>query len=343
MVSRISIRTKLSLISVTVFLTSLIYYGVLAANFPVLFNVDNYENFAATRYIAEHHRIPVVTAQSDDIRFTDLGTTRLLRPPFSYLISAAVFRLSEPVTNNETTRLRLGSPFIAAVTLLVVFAGFYIAFHSIGLALLGTVAIALLPRFMFLATCNNDDIGAVFSASFLFSTTLALQRYGAKFHLLVMLAGAFGLVLQTKFTAWLILPWFALYVAVLLRNEWRRLLSWLPVLLVTFIIAGGWWLAFNMVNYGVGDPSAMLHAAHIQSELTNGEPNRRGYHSVGVGVVDLLANHDQFLSKSYRSLIGYLDWVKLDVGSSIYMFYGLILVIGLISVAANACSICIIT
>lgn len=326
-----STRLKLGSICTAIFLTSLIYYGALSLSFPPLFNVDNYENYAATRYLAEHVSIPVVDSSNEEIYFTELGTTRLLRPPFTFIVSAAVFRATTWFSDDEITRLRLGSPIIAAFTLVVIFLGFYVAFSSVGLAFLGASAIALLPRFVFLATCNNDDIGAIFSVSVLFSAVLALRRYGARFWPLVLVAGAIGFVLQTKYTAWLVLPWFFAYLVILLKQEWRRVLRLLPALLLVLIASGGWWPIFNMVHYGVNDPSALGHASQLQAELGSLEAYR-GYRTLGVGIVDMLGNYDGFLNKSYRSLVGYLEWIKLDVGTAAYLLYGGMLIVGFSSV-----------
>ncbi len=332
MISATIVRFRLLLTGSALFLLAFTYFSVLAAKLPVLINVDNYENFAATRYIVKHKRVPVVTADTEEIQFTELGTTRSLRPPFTFIVSAVASELTADMIDNEVTRLRMGSPIIAALTLLVVFGGFYLAFSRLGIALSGAVAIGLLPRFTLLASCNNDDIGAIFSTSVLFAAVIALGRYGSRIWVLCLLAFAFGLVLQTKYTAWLTLPWFGLYVAVLLKHEWRQLLKLSPILGLIFVLAGGWWVIFNMVNYGVADPSAMLHASRLQSELTAQLPNRLGYHSVGVGFAELLTNYDHFISRSFTSFVGSLEWLSLDVGLAVYWFYGLMLAFGLLSI-----------
>jgi len=318
------------------FLLSLTYYGYAAFNFPVLFNVDNNVNYEATSYIAKHHKIPVVAAEDKEIYFTQIGTTRSLRPPFTFIVSAIVADQAEHWVDDRKTRLRLGSPLIGALTVVIVFLGFYLAFSHLGLALLGAGLIALLPKFVFLASCNNDDIGAILSASLLFSSVLALHRFGDKAWVFVALAASFGLVLQTKYTAWLILPWLGLYTLFLLREQWRKVVRWIPILLVIGIAAGGWWVVFNMLNYGVGDPSALRHAAELQRTLGDDVPNQRGYASQEVGVFDMLSNHDQFLTRSYKSLIGYLEWIDLEVGVAAYLFYAMVFLLGIIAAVCRS-------
>jgi len=315
------------------FAISMVYYTHAALTFPVLFNLDNHLNYAATEYIAEHGKIPVVNAGDPEVLFTEIGTTRSLRPPFTFIVSAVASTLTGNIIEHNITRQRLGSPLIAALTVVVVFVGFLLAFNHIGLALLGATTIGLLPKFVFLASCNNDDIGAVLSVSLLFTSVLALIRYQAKVPVLIALAFSFGLVLQTKFTAWLVLPWFGIFCLALIRSNWRSIVKLTPLLAIVFILAGGWWIVFNMINYGVTDPSAIRHAVELQTQLSSIQANSQGYLSNGIGFIDLLGNHDQFLSKSFRSLIGYLQWLDLNVGALTYLFYGLLLLVGFVGLA----------
>ena len=324
-------RRTLILVSLVIFLSSLLYFGYAAVKFPTIFNLDNHLNFWATRYIAEHQTLPAVTADDPQIKFSSIGTTRLTRPPLTFIVSAAAYKASGKFVSDRVTRYRLGSPLIAALTLVVIFLGLQIGFRHLGLAILGTTAVAALPKFLFLASCNNDDIGAIFSTSLLFTTVLAIRRYGANRLTLIGLACAVGLVLQTKFTAWLTLPWFGLMVLPVLRPVWRDVVRLLPLLLLVSLISGGWWLLFNMINYGIADPTGLSHAAALQAEITGQIPNRRGYQSTGVGVAALLGNHDQFLTASFKSLIGYLEWIELEVGILLYWLYGVVFLVGLVA------------
>jgi len=321
------------MIGIALFFSSLIYYGNTALNFPLLFNLDSHANHAATRYISKHQKIPVVTANDNEILFSSFGTSRLLRPPFTFAISALVSNLSSNWIEDRVQRQKLGSALIGAITIAVVFIGFWIAFQHTGLALLGAALIGLLPKFVFLATCNNDDIGAILSVSMLFTSVLALIRFKHNLWVLSALAISVGLIFQTKFTAWLVLPWLGLFSLILLKSIWSKLIKLTPILLLLCVASGGWWLILNMANYGVDDPTALGHASEIQRSLIDIEPNREGYSSQGINLSDLLSNHDQFLNKSFKSFIGYLEWVDLEVGLAAYSFYGLLFMFGIIAVA----------
>lgn len=323
---------RLTLIAAIIFIAALVFYVYAALNLPTLFNLDNQNNYAATRYISEHYKIPVVEIGDEDITFTEIGTTRSLRPPFTYIVSALVANFTTNFVDDSVLRLRLGSPLLGALTITIIFTGFYLAFSHIGLALFGSLSIALLPKFVFLASSNNDDIGAILSVSVLFTSVLGAIKYRNNIWPLIALAFSFGLVLQTKYTAWLTLPWFGLVCIFLVKPIWHKVFKVLPLLVLVFIAAGGWWVIFNIANYGIDDPTALRHASEIQRSLNSIEPNQQGYASEGVGVLDLLSNHDQFLSKSYRSLIGYLEWLELDLSKSTYFFYGIIFLVGVIAV-----------
>ena len=325
------------LIATALFVITLIFYGQAALNLPILFNLDNQNNYAATRYIAENNKIPIVDKDTKDIEFSEFGTTRSLRPPFTYIVTAIVSNLSlrfislEDALNESVIRYRLGSSLIGALTVSISFIGFWIAFNHIGLAFFGSLLIALLPKFIFLTSSNNDDIGALLSVSLLFTSTLALLKYRRHSWALLPIALSTGLVLQTKYTAWLTLPWFGVFCLILVKSNWRKVAKMLPLLIVTCLLSGGWWLIFNMTNYGLSDPTALKHSAAIQHSLMDGIPNREGYSSQDVGYIDLLSNYDQFLSKSYRSFIGYIEWLELDIGNNLYLFYATIFLVGILA------------
>ncbi len=319
-----------ALLCALIFVLSLCYYVYAALTLPTLFNQDNHLNYAATEYLVKHKKIPMVALGNNEIAFSETGTTRLTRPPFTFIVSAVAASLSEEIVDNKITRLRLGAPVIGAFTIVVIFLGFWLAFQHRGLALFGAMAIGLLPKFVFLASCNNDDIGAIFSVSCLLTCVIAMIRNRRKTGTLIALAFSVGLILQTKFTAWLVLPWFFVFCLIVLRHHWRGVLSLTPVLTLVMFIGGGWWLVLNMINYGVTDPLAIQHVQQLQFQIADVEPNRQGYNASGVGLHELMSNHEQFLSKSYRSLIGYLEWLDLDVGLLTYWFYALIFLAGVL-------------
>ena len=149
------------------------------------------------------------------------------------------------------------------------------------LALLGVFSIGLLPRFVMLASCNNDDIGAIFSVSLVISSLLYYQKHYARTKAYLAVPASLGLLMLSKFSAWLCLPIVGLYLLVTpFRNV---LLSVKKLLLATllFLVFGGWWLIFNAVNYGIDDPTGLGNARSIQETRVDLPANQRGYLTVG--------------------------------------------------------------
>lgn len=314
-----------------IFLVFLVYYTYAALTFPVVFNPDSYANQAATRYLVEHRRLPVVQADSEAILFTSLGTTRSLRPPFTYIVNALFAKPFESLVGNRASSQRLGAAVIGALTVSLTFLGLLLIFQRPWLALAGAALVGLLPQFLFLASSNNDDIGAVFSVAMLFIATVNLATRGAdRTWPWVLVAMALGLVLQTKFTAWLSLPWLIVALLFLAKDQRRRVVKLLPLLILLVIAAGGWWPLFNMWNYGFTDPAAIQHATEIQLLRNEQPPNARGYHLQGIAIWELLANYDRFLTRSFSSTIGSLEWLQFSAGKLSFYFYGLIVLVGFI-------------
>ena len=142
-----------------------VYFLYNAASWPGIFNVDGAANRMTIDHLVKLGRPELVSANDNQIEFSSLGTTRLLRPPLTYDLSAHLFKLSKNSDLSRSTRYRLASVVLGSATLSVVFLTFYLLSGQLLIALLGACLIALLPRYVFLASGLNDDIGAIFSAS----------------------------------------------------------------------------------------------------------------------------------------------------------------------------------
>ena len=64
------------LIATALFVITFVFFCQAAINLPTLFNLDNQNNYAATRYIAENHKIPIIDKDTKEIEFSEFGTTR---------------------------------------------------------------------------------------------------------------------------------------------------------------------------------------------------------------------------------------------------------------------------
>lgn len=289
-------------------------------------------------YLVEHGKLPLVHANAD-LQFTANGTTRLSRPPLTYIVAAFVYRWSPEWFGDKQFRLRLGSVLLGTMVVALTFVALFMISGRCIVALAAAVIVAAWPRFMFLAATNNDDIGAILSATCLFTLLLRGLYHKLSWALVFALAAALGLLVISKFTAWLVLPWMLLafgFVAFSARPRIRlkeSLKPSMPVLLtaiLTFFICGGWWLLFNMFHYGVTDPTGLQNASHVQAALLDAQssmpPNRKGYATDGVSLIQLLANYDGFLNTTLLSVVGYLPWLQQSISPLLVAFYGLLMV-----------------
>ncbi len=322
---------KVVIVAASLWLLALCYYLVCAATLPSYFSVDNYANRAATEYIAEHRSLPYVRSDDPEVLYTSLGTTRLSRPPLNYIVSAVLYVASDGIVDDRQLRLRLGSVLLGSLTVVVAFIALIFAIQHLWLSLAGAFMFALLPRFVFLASTNNDDIGGIFAATLLVTSVLFLLRHRTKSGALMFVAAAVGLTLQAKFTAWLLLPWMLLFALYAVKNRLCKVIKLLPILMILMVVAGGWWPIHNMNAYGWQDPTGMKHVEAVQLERIDGPLNSRGYQSQGISLPQLLVNHDGFMRRSFKSMVGYLAWIKLEMSVLIYGFYAVIIVIAMLS------------
>ncbi len=285
-----------------------------------------------TRFIMTEGRLPVLPRDEARLRFTPHGGTRALRPPLGYLVSAAVARAFPRDGYREAfLAMRKGSALLGALTVAVVYLLVAGLFGSAAGGVLAAAALGLLPQFSFIASYNNDDAAALFSSALLLYALSRVHRRGLDLGRALLLGLAAGLVVLSKFTAWLLLPFAALYAA--WRLPWRSRRGWglLGVMLAAAVAGGGWWVVFNMVHYGPRDPLAQ-HIGRVMSEKHRRLPpdETYGYKARGIGFYELwLKNHDNFIVETYKSTVGNLDWLRLKLGPFQYGLYLLVVILAL--------------
>jgi len=314
------------IVNVMLFIGVFCYFAKASFSYPSLFNPDDLMNRAATSYLAEHRSLPIVDSANAEIRFTELGTTRSLRPPLTYIVSASTEVLLGDLVPNSAIGQNLGASLLGSLTIALVFSGLFLAYRSVLAALCGALLLALLPRFLILSSSNNDDIGAVFAGSLLFTSLLIVHRNPQKMASYFTAAVAIGLVFIAKFTAWICLPVAFLYLLVKARRQWRSLLPMAPILLMTVVLAGGWWPLFNMWHYGASDPTAIKHAVALQEQLTQVQANRRGFFTLGLSYFGTLINWSMVWQPSLASIVGDLGWLGIKQSAAIKILYALVLI-----------------
>jgi len=345
-------RERARAVAWCVFLAFFAYYWATSNRLPPGAGPDQAASNAAAAFIYHHSRLAVIPGDEAALQFTAYGSTRTLRPPLSYLLGAGIAKLWQPpferleVTTSHLLAFggygpiydaylqpafRKGSAMLCALALGIAFYALAMHFGSITLGLTAAVLMGLMPQFAFIASYTNDDSSGIFAATLLIATLLAIYRSGLKVRTALGFGLAAGLVLVSKPTAWLLAPTVLLFAVAFVRATPRRLAALAGAALLASIVAGGWWNIFNVYHYGPKDP----FARSIQEQI--GETHRRlsdesmkGYAARGISSKELvLHNADNFWSKTIRSTIGKLDWVRLDVGPFQYGLYLVVFVAGL--------------
>ena len=325
------------------FILATIYFGFTASHLPVGAGPDAYANYSAVSFYLKHKRLAVFPEDENTagISYTPHGTTRLLRPPLSFLVSALltpVSPLGEKASRNVVGSKawhkapRIGSVLLCALTVAFVYLGLYWYFGNAWYAVVGSALIGLLPQFTFIASHLNDDSSAIFSATMLFAALILIYLRRTKLSTIVFLGLSVGLVLVSKLSAWLVLPTAGLAFLLFFRIEKKR---WLPcglILIAMTIIGGGWWLLFNMSHYGIDD----FRARNIQREIAPRHKTLkafqgRGFIADGIGFYQLgIRNHDNFVGASIKSAIGHLGWLQLRLSPVQYTPYYAVLILAVL-------------
>ncbi|MDP6413134.1 MAG: hypothetical protein QF352_11100 [Arenicellales bacterium] len=329
--------------ALTAFILATIYFGFTASHLPVGAGPDAYANYSAVSFYSKHKRLAVFPEDENtaEVDYSPHGTTRLLRPPLSFLVSALltpVSPLGEKASRNVKGSKawhkapRIGPVLLCALTVAFVYLGLYWYFGNAWYAVVGSALTGLLPQFTFIASHLNDDSSAVFSATMLFAALILIYQRRTKLSTIVFLGLSVGLVLVSKLSAWLVLPSAGLAFLLFFRIEKRR---WLPcglMLIAMTIIGGGWWLLFNMSHYGIDD----FRARNIQREIAPRHKTlktfqARGFIADGIGFYQLgIRNHDNFIGASIKSAIGHLGWLQLRLSPVQYTPYYAVLILAVL-------------
>ena len=329
--------------ALTAFILATIYFGFTASYLPVGAGPDVYANYSAVAFYSKYKRLAVFPEDENraEIDYSPYGTTRLLRPPLSFLVSALLApvsplgeKASRSVVGSKAWHLaaRTGSVVLCALTVAFVYLGLYWYFGNIWYAVIGSALTGLLPQFTFIASHLNDDSSAIFSATMLFVALILIYQRRLKLPTIVFLGLSVGLVLVSKLSAWLVLPTAGLAFLLFFRIEKKR---WLPcglILITMTIIGGGWWPLFNMSHYGIDD----FRAATIQREIAKKHRTLktfqgRGFIAQGIGFYQLgIKNHKNFIGASLKSTIGNLGRLELRLSSVQYTPYYAVLILAVL-------------
>lgn len=321
---------KYGLASCVIFVVFLIYYHWASDVLPRFTGPDYKSNNEATEFIFDHSRLAVLPDDEELVYFTAYGGTRSLRPPLSYLVSALVASIYPTETGHDRHfAFRKGSSLLSAAAVAICFYGLFVLFGSAWVALFGAALFGLLPQFTFIAAYNNDDSGAIFSATLLFTVAAVIYRRGASALTMALFGLAVGLAILAKFSAWLVVPFAVGFVAWVALTSMTPAQWWRYALLVIAmaLIGGGWWILFNSYHYGLDDPVAFrIQQVMVDKHSRLKEGQGYGFAAIGIGFRELwIENYKNFIGETIKSSIGNLDWLRLRVGTLQYLLYKIIL------------------
>ncbi len=314
------------LVASVLFAGFLVYYFSYTDELSFNGGPDEEPHYHAARFIEQHGRMAVYPDDEARLYFSRHGTTRSFRPPFAYLTGVGAAKSLDVLGIQERARYRIGSAVLGALAVALVFLAAAALCGALWISLFGALSFGLLPQFTFLSAYFNDDVAAVTSVALLVYGLVLMLRRGVGLGPLLLVGVATGLIIISKPSAWAVsfglllgLPWLMVRDGVPLR---RALAVMVPVILVS----GGWWIAFNMSQHGIGDPLnwGVERALGIKyRDLPEGVG--LSYAAQGVTLLQLLSNYDNFLIETYKSAVGNLDWLRLEMGPLQYGFYGALL------------------
>ena len=294
-----------------------------------------YSRAAADFYHAEN-RMAVYPDDVDKMVFSRYGNSRLLRPPLGYFYTAQLVKL--PILKDllRSYAYRVATALLAGLTVMFIFLALRLYFDNYWYAVFGATSLGLMPQFGFYASYFSDDMVAFLTSSILAYTIVLIYKRGLSLSRQIFFAFAAGLCIVSKQTAWIfIIPAIVFYFIFMLNYSFeyfksRNFFQPFIFMSIAFIVGGGWWLLFNVYQYGpnnfqLSDIAVELMNNHATIPVTN-----IGYDASNIGIKQLLiVNYHNFIGNSYIAFVGNLDWLRLKVGSLQYGFY-LWVVIGIV-------------
>ncbi len=322
-----------------IFAVSTVYYGWLSERLPYNAGPDEYTHYDSVKFIYEHKRMARYPEDVAALRFTPYGTTRVFRPPLFYVSAAAVAGLFEPHLASGKFAFRKASVLFGGLTVALTFLAAFFYTGRISFGVLGAALTGLLPQFTFLSTYTNSDIAAICTASLVLVAMVLLLRFGDRASLLTLLGLALGLAFLSKLTAWIMFPAVTVFSILLFYKSPPQLARSIGIAFAVFTATVIWWLTFNVLNHGWTN----LFNGALEQELKRSFGPELldtvgGFRRYGVTFWQLLLDYDGFLIDSFKSTIGRLDWLKLDLGPPQYLFYAAVLGIALLVYGIKAWS-----
>ncbi len=322
-----SLRWYTLLLATALLVGAFLYYFHLSRYLPLNGGPDELSHYHAARFIAEHGRLAVYPDDEASLHISREGITFFFRSPFSYATSALSSRLLQATEMRDEWRFRVSSALFGSLSVALVFLAVVTLTGSNWLGLFGALSFGLIPQLTFLSVYIHDDIAAVAVIALLLSCLIALTRQGISPALVMLTGFAVGLVIISKPSAWVVAIPLALAALWLVARS--RIDAGRRIVVVTLAVSavGGWWLVFNMHHHGLDDPLNQGVEKEVAAKYREFVPQAgRSYSEQKIGVIDLLADRNNFMTDTFKSTVGNLDWLRLEMGRVQYGFYALLFV-----------------
>lgn len=299
-----------------------LYYSFTGYHLPASAGPDYPVSQDAVNFYLEHGRLAVIPEDEGKLSFSKYGNSRVVRPPLAFVGAALLAKISPYLKNDWRFAYRHASALFLALALSIMFLTLMLYFAQKSLAVLGVLLVGLMPQYAFTASYLNDDSSAFFACSLVVFAMLWISKSGINFLRLALFGFAVGLALIAKKTAWLMMPFVALFYLLFVIAKHRSFIKDNAILFVFFMLGGGWWLVFNIYHYGWLDPFAFNMLSDLTSRHMQIDPSQYGFKAEGINMKGLiLLNYKNFIGASFMAVVGHLDWLRLRVGDVQYGAY----------------------
>jgi len=308
------------------------YYAFLAEKLPHGAGPDELAHLKAAEFIYDNGRLAVYPDDKEDLHYSKHGATRSFRPPLVYIASAYLHRLADRLDIDLEHPFRHANALLGALCALFLFLGLYTYTERIGLAVVVTAVFALMPQVSFVFSYLNGDGDAYMAASLVLLSICVLMKKGVSWQSLTLFGVACGVLSLSKVTAWVFCLPVCIFALVFIVKSRVGVVKPLLIVAVAFALTGGWRIGFNVYHHGLDNPFNWNVEAELREQKRDVLPEDVvTYKDLGEGYLDLLANHDNFMSATFLSFVGNLDWLRLHMGPIQYIAYGMVLLLGFVA------------
>lgn len=294
---------------------------------------DEPNHFSVAKFTAENGRVPEFGVDDGmGIEVVDPQGSRIGNysyagaPQLPYVVAAVFIALP---TDSEWMDYRQGRAAGAAWLFLTVLLAFGLArevSRSTRISIAVAAMVAMWPQLTFVSAYVNTDGFTVMAGTGLMWSWWRAVRRDWDVNSTATLGAFSGLVLQGKFTGYVLLVLTLVIVATTLRGSVRHVGSRLAVAAGSSLFVASWWLVSAFGTYGFSDPYATGRAAQLAESLNlgSGAGSDRG-----LGLWQMLVDA-KWIEITLRSFVGVFGWMSLPLSGWLYLLVAALVLMGVI-------------